>query len=60
VNWDAFTSIFLWQFKAEWREILSVAEEDLELEPPQLVQGGYSDEQPILVDEKIWTWNHNS
>jgi hypothetical protein len=60
VNWDAFTSIFLWQFKAEWREILPVAEEDLELEPPQLVQGGYSDEQPILVDEKIWTWNHNS
>ncbi|MCI54164.1 hypothetical protein A2U01_0075413, partial [Trifolium medium] len=26
-------------------------EEDVELEPPQLVQGGFSDGQPIVVDE---------
>ncbi|MCH94852.1 hypothetical protein A2U01_0015819, partial [Trifolium medium] len=27
-------------------------EENLKIEPPQLVQGGYDDEQPIVVDKK--------
>jgi hypothetical protein len=28
VNWDAFTSIFLWQFKPEWRVILPVPDDE--------------------------------
>ncbi|KAK2430515.1 receptor protein kinase HSL1 [Trifolium repens] len=60
VNWDAFTSIFLWQFKPEWRVILPVIEEDLELEPPQLVQGDNVDEKSTLVEERISKFNQHS
>jgi hypothetical protein len=30
VNWDAFTSIFLWHFKPEWRVILPLPDEEEE------------------------------
>ncbi|KAL5063100.1 hypothetical protein RYX36_024837 [Vicia faba] len=55
VNWDAFTTIFLWQFKPEWRVILPLPddEEDVEFEPQQLVRCSSIDKQPIMVDKRI-------
>jgi hypothetical protein len=50
VNWDAFTAIFLWQFKPEWRVILP-SPEDVELESEQSVKGDSSNEQSLVVDE---------
>src|SRR3954466_12444777 len=29
--WDTFTSVFLWHFKSEWREILPISDEEEEL-----------------------------
>jgi hypothetical protein len=52
-TWDAFTSVFLWQFKPEWRVILPLPddEEDMEFEPEQLT--GNVVEQTTVVEEGI-------
>ncbi|WJX22465.1 hypothetical protein P8452_11769 [Trifolium repens] len=41
VNWDAFTTIFLWKFKPEWRVILPLPddEDNLELQPTVMDEG---------------------
>jgi hypothetical protein len=53
MNWDAFTSVFLWQFKPEWRVILPLPDddEDVEFEPEQLT--GNVVEQTTMVEEGI-------
>ncbi|MCI47475.1 hypothetical protein A2U01_0068717, partial [Trifolium medium] len=28
MNWDEFTTVFLWQFKPEWRVILTLQEDE--------------------------------
>jgi hypothetical protein len=58
VTWDAFTSVFLWQFKPEWRVILPSPddEEDLEFEPQQLQQGDSVDVDSMADSNR----RHNS
>jgi hypothetical protein len=55
VDWDSFTTIFLWQFKPEWRVVLPLPDdkEELEDEPQQLVQGDSIGQQPTMEDERI-------
>jgi hypothetical protein len=39
MNWDEFTSVFLWQFKLEWRVILPVPDDEEEAIPePSLLE----------------------
>jgi hypothetical protein len=60
MNWDAFTYVFLWQFKPEWRVILPLSddEEDMEFEPEQLT--GSIVEQSMVVEEGINDFNQQS
>jgi hypothetical protein len=62
VNWDAFTAIFLWRFKPEWRVILPLPddEEDTTFEPQQWVHGDNVDEQSTMVEERISDFNQHS
>jgi hypothetical protein len=62
VNWDAFTAIFLWRFKPEWRVILPLPddEEDTTFEPQQWVHGDNVDEQSTMVEERIGDFNQHS
>ncbi|GAU20954.1 hypothetical protein TSUD_201030 [Trifolium subterraneum] len=60
MNWDAFTSVFLWQFKPEWRVILPLPddEEGMEFEPEQLTVSIV--EQSSVVEEGISDFNQHS
>jgi len=46
VSWDAFTALFLWQFKLEWRVILPVPDDDYE---ESSFQSASTDPNDILV-----------